>query len=108
MFGFGKREAGLGIAAAAALAACSPEIQTKTGADMPGASSVMQEGANGTLEITIPEEGLTESPEHSSFDPATDLPPQYTPAEEAQILSGTTQERDMMNTQELENLRYEE
>lgn len=96
-----KEKFGLGIIGAAALAACSAEAD-KTGADTPEAASVMKDTGNGNYEITLPQE--TGSEVNPEVDSSTGIPPQYNPAEEAKILSGTTQELDGMPSEEIEKL----
>lgn len=90
-FGFGKKE--VGLAAAAALAACSPEANKDPIEAQ--ASSVMQEDGNGNVEIMLPQETVSEGIE---------LSPQYTPEQVEEILSGTTKESDDMSTEEIEKL----
>ncbi len=85
---------GLGIMGAAALAACSPE-ESKKSVEETQTSSVMVEDGKGNIEITLPEETVSEG---------VDLPPQYTPEQEAKILSGTTAEVDGMSAEEIDRL----
>lgn len=85
---------GLGIMGAAALAACSPE-ESKKPVEETQTSSVMVEDGKGNIEITLPQETVSDGIE---------LPPQYTPEQEAEILSGTTAEVDGMSSEEIEKL----
>ena len=85
---------GLGIMGAAALAACSPE-ESKKPVEETQTSSVMVEDGKENIEITLPQETVSDGIE---------LPPQYTPEQEAEILSGTTAEVDGMSSEEIEKL----
>ena len=85
---------GLGIMGAAALAACSPKEGKNSGEVE--TSSVMIEDGKGNVEITLPQE---------TVDEGIALPPQYTPEQEAEILSGTTAENDGMIPEKVDELK---
>ncbi len=90
-----EKKFGIGaLMGAAALAACSPE-ESKKSVEEAQTSSVMIEDGKGNVEITLPQETVDES---------MALPPQYTPEQEAKILSGTTAENDSMGSGEIEKL----
>jgi hypothetical protein len=91
-------------AAAAALAACSPaeKAPDNLGLDTTESASVMKDNGDGSIDITLPQE---EGAEDAVVPEST---PQYTPEQEAEILSGTTQEIDSMNDEDLAKLKSSE
>ena len=82
------------LAAAALSVAGCEKAPDNTGIDEPTAAAVMAESSDGNIEITLPEEGSAEEV----------VPPQYTPEEVEEILSGTTQEVDGMTREEIDKL----
>ena len=106
---FGRKE--FGLAAAAALAACSPAEKAPTKESNPQEEVFKYVSSSDTYEVDEPDalpnpdDVTITSREGSAEDAVIESPEaQYTPEQERQILSGTTGEVDGMTAEEINKL----
>ena len=109
-----KEKALFALAGAAALAACSPAEKAPTQENNPQEEVLKQVGSSDTYEVAEPdampqqlEDDVTVTSREGGAEDAIvpEAAPQYTPEQEAKILSGTTGEDDGMTTEEIDKLK---
>lgn len=95
---FGRKE--FGLAAAAALAACGPaeKAPDNLGLDSPESASVMKDNGDGTIDITLPEEGGAGAEVADSVATFSDAE-----ALEKSGMPATVEELQKLNTQEVDD-----